>query len=284
MSYHKNSGSFTKGQKAWNKQNIYKTCIVCGKKFKTTKSRFNQQKFCSKECQYKYKRKDTKRFKIYNLYKQGKTYREIADLIGMKIGSICHYIYTEGLRERWGNDISGFSYREALKKKLGIKECELCGYNRITEVAHIIEANRNEDGTVALTYKTGRASSDFYKVRSTWQSEFKQQPASNPYVLQTSENVNYLNLPQIVKDFLIETTTIDKNKKQYTSYNIKGSKSNIINFLNAIGLYVTPTDATLNDIEQYTTTFKYLANAIGNLITRIQLKNVVFRLLIHLRI
>jgi predicted NAD-dependent protein-ADP-ribosyltransferase YbiA (DUF1768 family) len=132
-------------------------------------------------------------------------------------------------------------------------------------VAHIIEANRNEDGTVALLYKTGRASSDFYKVRSTWQSEFKQQPASNPYILQTSENVNYLNLPRIVKDFLVENVATDKNKKQYTSYNIKGSKSNIINFLNAIGLYVTPTEATLNDIEQYTTTFKYLANAIGEL-------------------
>jgi len=140
MPKHKNSGSFKKGQKAWNKQDLYINCLICGKKVKTIKVRL-KHKFCSKECQYKYKRNDTKRFKIVSLYKEGKRYREIADIMGMKIGSVCHYLYTEKIKDRWGNDSRGFSYKIAIKRKLGIKSCELCGYERAIEVSHIIEAS-----------------------------------------------------------------------------------------------------------------------------------------------
>ena len=140
MPRHQTKTSFKKGRIAHNRQDLYIDCLQCGKKVKTIKSRKNKHRFCGKKCGYEHRKQYSKRNKIVSLYKQGKKYREIADLMGMKIGSVCHYTYTSRLKERFGDNIIGFSHKEAVRTKLDIDECELCGFNRIIEVAHVIEA------------------------------------------------------------------------------------------------------------------------------------------------
>lgn len=137
-------------------------------------------------------------------------------------------------------------------------------------IVHIVESDVTEQGNLKILYKTGMASADYFKVKNRWQSEFKQSSAKeNPFILQTAENTNYLNLPEVIKTFLTEVKTIDKKtKKEYSTYTIKGNRSNVILFLNAIGFYITPSEVTQKDIEQYTNTFKFLATVIGELNNR----------------
>lgn len=41
-------------QKAWNKTDLYKICVICGKRYKVTPSRFEISKCCSRKCLGKY--------------------------------------------------------------------------------------------------------------------------------------------------------------------------------------------------------------------------------------
>lgn len=43
-------GIYKRTKPAWNKQNLFKNCFKCGKKFKIIKSRLKSAKFCSIEC------------------------------------------------------------------------------------------------------------------------------------------------------------------------------------------------------------------------------------------
>ena len=119
-------------------------------------------------------------------------------------------------------------------------------------------------GPVKILYKTGRASSDYHRVKTGWQSEFKQRVSkTDPYVLLNNDNANYLNLEAIVKDFLVE-----KVGKVNITYELKPGNDNVLKFLNAIGLNVTSSNVTLKEItgdKGMMTDIGFLVNAIGYL-------------------
>lgn len=131
------------------------------------------------------------------------------------------------------------------------------------------ESKTNDRGIVtrSIKTKTGRAYSDITKVKSTWLSDFKMSAVKEEnFILQNTDNVNYLNLPAIVDKFLVEEIKV-ANKKKYISYRIKGDTTNALLFLNAIGLNITSTGGTLSEIntKEFSTTLKYIASNIGYL-------------------
>lgn len=53
-----NFGQFEKGIIPWNKQTIYKNCIICDKEFEMSPCRKNRIKCCSKKCGYIFRSKN----------------------------------------------------------------------------------------------------------------------------------------------------------------------------------------------------------------------------------
>lgn len=82
---------------------------------------------------------------------------------------------------------------------------------------------------VRFEYSVGRTAADLNRVQFDWLSEFKKQnPETNPYVIQNNNRENLLNLPQVFRDFALKTSAgiyvLDETKK--------------MEFLRAIGIYL----------------------------------------------
>jgi len=140
---------FQKDNIPWNKGNeviAERTCQFCGKHFTIPQRVLKRGRgiYCSKDCFYKAKIKYGKRDQIVALYQQGKTYKEIGGELGIVPATVGGQIYRMKLADRYGDGIvaptgSQNALKNILKKEYGIDQCELCGYSRTIEIAHIIE-------------------------------------------------------------------------------------------------------------------------------------------------
>lgn len=126
-----------KGKPAWNRQEIYIPCKICGRESKSIKSRAYKHKFCSTECKYKAK-VSTLKNKIIELYNSGKKHREISEILNKPIGTIAGLVYRYQLNNRFGHpEINKTVIRRQLPNF-----CELCGFTRAIELAHIIPRSK----------------------------------------------------------------------------------------------------------------------------------------------
>ena len=140
---------FVKGQKPWNLGTgviADCTCQFCGKHFQLPEREVKRGRgqYCSKDCFYKAKIKYGKRDQIVALYQQGETYKEIGEELGIMPATVGGQIYRMKLADRYGDGVithtgSKNALQNILKKHYGIEECELCGYGRAVEIAHITE-------------------------------------------------------------------------------------------------------------------------------------------------
>jgi len=149
---------FKKGEKRrpWNYglgKWVTKICQFCGKEFEIREKEAarGRGKYCSKECFYNAKKKFSKRRKVYELYLQGLSYKEIGKMLNMNPHTVAYYVYVQKLCNRYGDGIVSTATKGRLKRLLGeqgINECELCGYNRVVEIAHVIP--RTQGGKMLL--------------------------------------------------------------------------------------------------------------------------------------
>ncbi len=111
-------------------------CPICGKTFSRTEAYIAKFKniACSFECRWK-NRTAPRTNLCASLYAQGMTYKEIAKTLGITIGSASGMIYQARLRKDIGSRVG--QGKAFVRSKLP-RTCELCGYSRIVEVAHII--------------------------------------------------------------------------------------------------------------------------------------------------
>lgn len=124
------------------------------------------------------------------------------------------------------------------------------------------ETKKTNDG-IEFIHKTGRASSDLYKVIADWKTQFKTADSqSNDFILETPNGENYLNLPKIVTTFLNKNYILVDNKVEET-FTVKPGKE--IAFLNAIGINITVSEQTKKDLEKHNTDINFLANKISEL-------------------
>lgn len=145
-----NNTSFKKGQMPWNKNGKDLICENCQKEFYVPKHRINDAKCCSKICMYEH-RKNTGQCKsrtsiCIKLAQEGKKIREISEITGYPIGSVSSYLNKAKYRIRVN---PGETYGAKLRVLRKIyKECKICGFNRIVEMAHIIPASKGGEITV----------------------------------------------------------------------------------------------------------------------------------------
>lgn len=141
---------FAKGQKPWNSgTGVIVDCICqfCGKHFDILQSQLQGKvlrgKYCSKKCFYDAKKKFGRREQIKILYEQGKTYGEMAAILGIPQNTVSSMVYYLKLNNRYGDAVTSKrampTIKHILKEDYGIDYCELCGYGRVAELAHIIE-------------------------------------------------------------------------------------------------------------------------------------------------
>ena len=142
---------FQKGQKPWNagtKVILDRHCEFCGKQFQIPLAQLNREahhsgRFCSKECMYNFRKKYGIRAQIKELYERGKTYNEIGQILNKSPSGVAGQVYRMKIADRFGDGIystaSKGRVRTLLKEQYNIEECELCGYDRTTEIAHTIE-------------------------------------------------------------------------------------------------------------------------------------------------
>jgi hypothetical protein len=127
---------FQPGQSAHNKVERVKTlCAFCGKEMMLTPWKLSRTKkhFCSEGC-----RSDGCESQATNravaLYNTGLKLREVADKLGYTVSTVSSLIYKSKLKRthpRYGHG------RTLLRKALP-KSCELCGYSRTINIAHIV--------------------------------------------------------------------------------------------------------------------------------------------------
>ena len=149
---------FAKGNAPWNKGTAQMDeciCKMCGKHFFMLHSqviREGRGKFCSKKCFYDAKTKFSRREQIRTLYEQNKTYKEIATTLGIPQNTVSSMIYYLKLNNRYGNAVTRQrampTIKNIFKENYGVESCEICGYGRVTHLAHIIE--RKNDGEYIL--------------------------------------------------------------------------------------------------------------------------------------
>lgn len=142
----KNKTSFKKGSIPWNKTNIIMICEICKLNFKVTPSDLKNRpgKTCSRKCSNEYLKKLEKGKNKQNicleLFRQGKTIKEISLQINIPTGSISSHLNKAKFR-RYEN--GGKSYSSLVKElKKEYKYCLICNFNRIIEIAHIIPASK----------------------------------------------------------------------------------------------------------------------------------------------
>jgi len=141
---------FQKGHEPWNKGTkiwVDRLCQFCGKEFKIAQSTLNRKAhrsgtYCSKDCFYNAKKKFGKQAQARQLYNEGKTFKEIGEIMGILPSTASGIIYRLKINSRFGDGIFQSSTRDRMRHLLAedsIITCELCGYSRATEVAHITE-------------------------------------------------------------------------------------------------------------------------------------------------
>lgn len=128
---------FKTGGRAWNSQNIFITCLICKKEVKTILSRKEKHKFCSKICASSGKL-SPKMNEVINLYKAGLKMREISVQLNKPLGTIGGMIYRYNIKNRFGHP----EFNKTIIKRQLPNFCELCGYTRVIELAHIIPRSK----------------------------------------------------------------------------------------------------------------------------------------------
>ena len=144
-------GRFQKGNRPWNAgTKVMGNCVCgfCGNQFQIPLAQLRREahhsgRFCSKECFYNARKKYGVRAQILELHKQGKTHNEIGERLNKNPSTVAGYLYRLGIMKKYSDGIyskaSRGRIRTLLGEQYGIEGCELCGYNRTTEIAHIIE-------------------------------------------------------------------------------------------------------------------------------------------------
>ena len=141
---------FKKGQRPWNyglRKFVKRICQFCGKEFEidATQIKRGRGKYCSQECMYNARRKSELVEKIRKLYDQGFTYKQIANKLNITISCVSHHIYKYNLCNRFGDgiirEVTNGRIRNLLRK-YGITKCELCEFDRVLDVAHIIPRSK----------------------------------------------------------------------------------------------------------------------------------------------
>jgi len=141
---------YSKEHIPWNKGNkvlVERICEFCGGTFQISQAQAKRMehhtgRFCSKECFYAFKVNHSLREQIKPLYQRGKTVREIGAELKISPFTVSSQISRMKIKDRFGDGVYSSVSRRGLKHllvKQGIVSCELCDYQRTTEIAHIIE-------------------------------------------------------------------------------------------------------------------------------------------------
>ena len=108
--------------------------------------------------------------------------------------------------------------------------------------------NDNDILETVYEFKPGVTSKETYKIKKDWVSKFIQEKSTDAnYILKNKSNVNYLNLPKIIKDFYTKETFTDINN--VVKYTLK-KDVDIIKFFNSIGIYLDDSIDIKNNINQ----------------------------------
>lgn len=145
-----NSTSFKKSHVPHNKKTrLVLVCKNCSIEFGVFPHEAERRKCCSKNCTDELKRKDysrdTKACISYRLAKEGKTIKEISEITGFPKGSIASYLNKMKFRRYASGGVSYTSVKKKLLQRDDYKNCCICGFSRIVEVAHIIPARDGGD-------------------------------------------------------------------------------------------------------------------------------------------
>jgi hypothetical protein len=116
-------------------ERIQLSCAHCGKSIFRTPHYANRQKkhWCSPDCRNQ-GRQSTVTGKAVSLYNDGLKLREIAYIMGLTTGTVSSLIYKSTLKKN--HPRVGYG-RNAIRSQLP-KSCELCGYSRCLDIAHIV--------------------------------------------------------------------------------------------------------------------------------------------------
>lgn len=140
MPRHITNTSFNKGHPAWNRQELYINCLQCGKRVKTNNSKLRGgHRFCGKGCSYNYRSGHSVSGQIIQLFKEGKTAKEISQIVGRALSSVYWTLNTRKFRFRNGDLCTATKRRHFLEGR----NCIICGFDRVVEAAHIIPACKN---------------------------------------------------------------------------------------------------------------------------------------------
>ena len=112
-------------------------CPLCRVEIKVAPSRFRNSRrvFCSRACANKGMRAPITEA-VMKLYREGKKIREIAVMLQRSESTVGGLLHRRKLKMRWGTGTHPTSLRERFKKLLS-DSCQLCGYARVVELAHI---------------------------------------------------------------------------------------------------------------------------------------------------
>lgn len=132
-----NTSFIKKGSTPSNKkEKVSFICPVCGKQFFRKQCQANFSKTCSRECANKSHQKPEAHYrKVMELYKTGKTRKEISQELGLTANQVSFAINKYEYRRPNGTTVASIR-RRFLKGK----SCVICGFNRAVEMAHIIPA------------------------------------------------------------------------------------------------------------------------------------------------
>jgi 5-methylcytosine-specific restriction endonuclease McrA len=125
---------FKKGQKAHNSNQVETECSHCGKKIARIPSRLSKTKrrYCSELC-FSVGRLSPRTQLARQLHRKGLKLREIAEAMEISTGSVSAMLYKSKLKVTHPRVGHG---RTFVKNRLP-SACELCGYSRIVEIAHV---------------------------------------------------------------------------------------------------------------------------------------------------
>lgn len=142
------SRRFSNGHAPHNKRGWIVTvpCSTCGKATARTNHQLqrNNRHYCSRICATDGK-PSPKADQALELYNSGLKIREIAEKFGCTVGSVASILYRKKLKGIYQRKGYG---RQAARAKLP-KHCELCGYDRTVDIAHIVPVR--DGGTYALS-------------------------------------------------------------------------------------------------------------------------------------
>jgi len=131
---------------------INKNCLHCKVDFLVS-AKYKYRKYCSKNCFYTdvHKEARKRREKCLELAKLGMTQKEIAIELDMPPGTIGSMLNKSKYRKYAEG---GYSYTAFIKRFKKGKICEICGFSRVTEAAHIVPVaeggNNSENNLLVL--------------------------------------------------------------------------------------------------------------------------------------